>query len=531
MASAKFHAIDIQGLTPGLDLRNSDKLFALAGKNFAFNSLGPASMFGNRFLSTGALESPEHIQGVRIRLRSGDRVFTFPGNAILEWDEGALDWVEKFVTPSTNVSPYRWTAGYLNGKIFFCHPVTGILVLDVDTDVITAHDGPGVPTTPLAICVSNGRLMVLDDTYLAWSWQSDGMNFTPALGEAGQQKVNDRVAGFPIMINTYGQGVITWTTGGMMRSEFTGDQEVFRHRNLNTEYRPINSFCTLQLDDNTCVILDERGLFQSAGAAPEPMAPMFNEFLIEYIRKNDLALGQNLRLEWDDLRRHLFVSVSVTPEFEQYERAYVLYPALDKWGVVNEVHHGILPVLIDANQREGSYFGFADLAGRVHFWGDFPQREIWNGTSAEFAGLDAKIQVGLFRFPEIGDSHDRMTEIISLSIGSQISGPETQLSEDYLTVPSGVSDEDYQEVTGAEDFGFNSLAYVNHKIRLISTLDGRSTFMECEPQLVQFAEGIRHYSCSSVGVWHILELSAESVGEAFHLRVAELNATDAGKLS
>jgi hypothetical protein len=292
MPSAKFTANDILGLTPGIDLRNSEKIFALGGKNFAFTSLGPKSMFGNRFLTSTALESPEHIQGARIRLRSGDRVFIFPGDAILEWDEENQVWITHYATPSTNVSPYRWTYGYLNGKIYFCHPVTGILVLDIETNIVTAHDGPGVPTTPLAIVVSNGRLVALDDTFLFWSWQSDGMNFTPALGEAGFQKVNDRVAGFPIMVNTYGQGVITWTTGGMMRSEFTGDQEVFRHRNLNTEFRPINSFCTLQMDDNTCVILDERGLFKSSGDAPSPLAPMFNEFLINYFRENDLTIAE-----------------------------------------------------------------------------------------------------------------------------------------------------------------------------------------------------------------------------------------------
>lgn len=531
MASAKFKAADILGLTPGLDLRNSERVFALGGRNFAFTSLGPKSMFGNRFLDENPLASPAHCQGVRIRLRSGDRVFIFPGDAILEWDEENEVWIERYATPSTNLSPYRWTAGYLNGFVFFCHPVTGILVMNIETDVIVEHDGPGVPTQPLAICISNGRLVVLDDTWLSWSWQSDGMNFTPAIGEAGQQKVNDRVAGFPIMIHTYAQGVVTWTTGGMMRSEFAGGQEVWRHRNMNTEFKPVNSFCTIQMDDNTCVILDERGLFQSAGGPPEPLAPMFNEFLIEYIRQNKLTIGQNLRLEWDDIRRHLYVSVSVTPEFNQYERAYVLYPSLDKWGVVNEVHHGIIPILIDWNQREGNYFGFVDLAGRVHFWGDFPSRQVWQGGEATLTGLDAKLQIGLIRFPEIGDSHDRMTEILSVALGSQISGPETQLGEDYLLVPDGVDDEDYEEETGSEDFGFNSLAYVNHDLRIISTKDGRSEFMSVEPQLVQFAEGIRHFSCSTVGVWHILEVSADSIGQAFHLRVVELNATDAGLLS
>src|SRR3546814_14784179 len=76
-------------------------------------------------------------------------------------------------------------------------------------------------------------------------------------------------------------------------SEFTGDQETYRHRDINTEYRPVNSFCVLQTDKNTSMILDERGIYRSQGEAPEPATPLFNEFLKDYIQKNRLKLDQN----------------------------------------------------------------------------------------------------------------------------------------------------------------------------------------------------------------------------------------------
>lgn len=535
MASNFKRAVDIKGLTPALDLRRSDDWFAVGGKNFAFTSLGPRSIFGNRFLTSTPQASPNHIQGIRLRLRSGDRSFIFPGDAILEWDESTLSWITIYdtsLTP-TNITPHRWTAAYVNGLMFFCHPVVGIVFYNVETEEVGLHDGPGLPVAPIAICSNSGRLIVMDDTYLSWSWQSDGMNFTPALGEAGQQKINDRVAGFPIMINSYAQGIITWTTGGMMQSQFTGDQEVYRHRNLNTEYRPVNSFCTLQTDENTAVILDERGLFQSQGGAPVPLAPLFNEFLIDYIRRNDLTIGQNLRIEWDDLRRLMFVSVSVTEMYPRYEKAFVLYPPLDKWGTFNESHLGILPITIQENQRQGQYYGFADVDGRVKYWNEFPSREQMNEaeTATEIVGLDAKVQIGLIRFPEISDSFDRMSEVIAVMIGNQESGPEDQFSEDYLQVPDGVDDEDYLTEMGNEDFGENTLAFVNFNLRVISTVDGRATYQEAVPELSVFKEGVRHYTCSTVGIWHILEASADSAGEAFHLRAIELNAVDAGLYS
>lgn len=584
MSTGPWRVSDILGLTPGLDLRRSDKTYALGGKNFAFTSRGPRSAFGDRLLSPYPLGRTDHTQGVRVRVRSGDRVFTFVGDSILEWDEVVKGWSVIYVTPVTNLTPYRWTYGYLNGKIYFCHPRTGIVVYDIDSSEVYKHNGSGVPTSPLAITVNSGRLVVLDDIFLSWSWQSDGLNFTPALGEAGQQKVNDRVAGFPIMITNYAEGVLTWTTGGVMRSEFTGDQAVYRHRNLNTEFRPINSFCTLQTDDNTSVILDERGLFQSKGGAPEPLTPLFNEFLIDFISKNKLAVGQNVRIEWDDLRRFMFVSVSFTPETPIYQRAYVLYPSLDKWGVFSSPHFGILPVGLSANERAGQYFGFVGTDSLLRYWSNFASREalptsgavtlrypliqkpsyVEDGGDAIVCassmilspspsklpaqgagyyanesdtpatpttiGLDAKIQVGLIRLND-GDSFDRMTEILGVMIGNVESGPEDTLSEDYLVVPPGVSDEDYETATGSEDFGFGTLTYVNHNLRVISTIDGRSEFQSDVPMLVEFSEAGRHYSCSTQGIWHILELSADSPGQAFHLQAFELNATDAGRLS
>ena len=584
MSTQSWKAADILGLTPGIDLRRSDKLYAVGGRNFAFTSRGPRSLFGNRYLLPHQLGSVEHIQGARVRLRSGDRCFIFEGESILEWDEDVGGWRIIYVTPPTNISPYRWTHGYLNEKIYFCHPVTGILVYDLDADTVVRLQGPGVPSAPLAICVNNGRLCVIDYIYFSWSWQSDGSNFTPALGQAGFQKINDRVAGFPVMINTYARGVLTWTTGGLLRSEFTGDQEVYRHRNLNTEFRPINSFCTLQTDENTIMFLDERGLFKSQGDAPDPLAPMFNEFLIDYIRQNSLNLGQNTRIEWDDLRRFMYVSVSVTQESPLYERAYVLYPNLDKWGVFSDQHYGILPIQIDGNIREGSYFGYVGHDKRIRYWSDFASREIlpddprlnlrypviqkgshvaagggWTIVSSTMGmnsepltpmqgpagfyanesntpaapaveGLGAKIQVGLLRFDQ-QDSFDMMTEITSIMLGNVESGREDQLNEDYVVVPPGVSDEDYNIIVGAEDFGDGTLAYINHGLRIVSTLDGRSLFQEVIPEQVQITEAARHYSCSTVGIWHILELTAETPGEAFHLQAFEMTATTAGRLS
>lgn len=585
MGTQSYKNDQILGLTPAVDARKSDKLFALRGRNYIFDSNGPKSAFGNRFLTPFPLGMPAHTQGVRLRLRDGDRSFTMTGDAILEWREDWGGWRVLYPTPDTTVSPYRWSFGYLNDKMFFCHPRTGIIVYDLIQDICYPIGGiNGAPTEAIGIAINNGRLIAFDDVFWYWTAQSDGEDFVPRLGGAGFQKISDRVPGYPMAVTSYARGVLTWTTGGVMRSEFTGDASVFRHRSLNTEYRPINSFCTCKVDDDTVIILDERGLYQSKGEAPTPYAPMFNEFLIDYLQRLDLNVGQNVRVEWDDIKKLMYVSTSLSFANPIYESAFVYYPPLDKWGQFNESHYGIVPLKIDDTTRADDYFGFVDVEGRVRYldavgsrqimpsdttidlyypaiqkppeapegtagtilsssmvintinsilytqWADFYPRDGLTPLPPVLTGLDAMIQLGLLRF-EVGevDINDRMSEITQLMLGNVLSGDELVTGVDYMLIPPG-SDEDYLIGLGTEDFGLEEINYVNHQLRVLSSIDGTSDFNITTPELIQFTKGARYFSLSAVGLWHILELSAVSIGEAFHTKALELTVVDAGRL-
>src|SRR3546814_2901128 len=109
--------------------RRTNQVFVLDGsRNLAFTAAGPKSAFGNRWLLPQPLGEPSHVQGIRIQLRTGDRSFTFTNDSILEWSEPIGGWKIIALIPQI-IEPYRWTAGYLNGVIYFCHPRTGILEL------------------------------------------------------------------------------------------------------------------------------------------------------------------------------------------------------------------------------------------------------------------------------------------------------------------------------------------------------------------------------------------------------------------
>jgi hypothetical protein len=582
----RFSADDFQGLTPSVDARKSEKLFALGGRNYVFDSFGPRSVFGNRYVTPYPLGAPESTQGIRLRLQTGDHVFVFTSDCILEWSESLGGWrVLYYFTANLSDHPYRWTWGYLSGIMFFCHPGVGILAYEIASDSCLPLSSPGVPDTPIAICQCSGRIIAINDIIHSWSAPGDGTNWLPELGGAGFQEISARVPGIPIMIESYGAGTLTWTSGGVMRSEYTADAAVFRHRALVTEYRPINSFCTFQQDNNTVVLLDERGFFASQGDTPQPLTPVFNEFLIDYLQRNNLKLGTNCRVEYDDLQRRVYLSVSQSYSDPKFEKAFVLYTSLDKWGTFDETHYGILPLLITSSSRADDFTGFVDSDGRVRFWNFGASREILPldghlnsrypliqkpavqtldgeavilGSSMELntfdtsaytqragfygssglapavsnvTGLDSVVQLGFVR-ARGDDSYDRLIEISQIQVGSILANPFVYPIVDYNLVPDGVSDEDYNAEAGAEDFGIEDVSYTNHGIRVIPTIDGRSAWNEPSiPDLITFSRATREYSCSAVGLWNILELSAYNVGEAYHVRTLEITALDAGRLN
>lgn len=584
----KFAVREMKGLTPGIDPSVANEIFALGGRNYVFDSRGVKSPFGDRFLTPIPFSLPGNIQGMRLRLRGGDRCFTFAGDAIREWDESAGGWRVIYETLDTTTQHYRWTFEYLAGWLYFAHPAVGLLAFDLDTDTCYRHDevALGSPAQVIAVSLNNGRLGVLTTTALAWSAPSNGLNFVPALGGAGAQLLAERVPGDAVMLTTYARGFMVWTTGGIMRSEFTGDASVYRHRTLNTEYRPVNSFCLVRVDVDTVVVLDERGLFMTQGEPLRPYAPLFNEFLIDFIQERDYRFYDSVRLEWDDLQRRLYLSYSDTYADPIYEKAFVYYPPLDKWGEFSEPHYGILPWLINDSQREDDYFGFVDAAGRPRYWQYSGSREstpvgddanlfqavierpqqrapdegsrfmpatgrlrgfdpadliaeetregyyVVGSTSPKvpvLTGLDAMIRFGLFRLSQ-EQTADDVAEISSVVIRSVKSGPEDVVQEDYNTIPDG-EDEDYNALPDqAEDLGLSPLNYINHGFELIGTKDGDTDFVRVTPTLVQFDRAARYFTCTVPGVWHIAEVSASEIREAFHIVTFELTGSIAGRL-
>jgi hypothetical protein len=121
----RFEADDFQGLTPSVDARKSEKLFALGGRNYVFDSFGPAQCFGNRFsllILSVLLSGP---RGCASDSRLAIMSLYSQAIAVLEWSESLGGWrVLYYFTANLRAHPYRWTWGYLSGIMFFCHPAS-----------------------------------------------------------------------------------------------------------------------------------------------------------------------------------------------------------------------------------------------------------------------------------------------------------------------------------------------------------------------------------------------------------------------
>jgi hypothetical protein len=587
MPTQRFTYSDMQGYSPSVEPTSTDKIFALQGRNYVFDSSGPRSQLGNRFLTPTPWLRPQNIQGIRVHFKEGDVTFTMNGDGVWTWDEGQGGWQCLYQTENSNLQAHRWTWGYLNGLIYLCHPRVGILVYDIVTRVMQRSGDAGAvgyPREPIAIAVNNGMLSILDSAFLYWSNPSNGLDFTPALGGAGFQAIAERVSGEPIMLTSFASCILVWTTGGCMRSEYTGDTVVYRHRPLNTDVRPVNSFCVADISADTSLVLDERGLFVTKGDIPQAYSLMFNEFLIDWINVNGLKSDNRLRIEWDELRRHLYVSASLADSTDYFDECWVYYPPLDKWGQFSEIHYGIVPIRINDSARAGDYYAFCDRTGRVRIWMNTPTTESgvsandyenlwypalsypaqynpihdatvvgssvraggWNSNTqaagsvrsgfylegfnvpvkAYVSGLNAEVEIGLFR-PTGPNAIDEASEVLQVMIRSQPSQAAGIVPNDWADDPNM----DFQNAP-SQDFNDATVTYdsVSHKLKIIGTKDGVTEFTSADGVLADFTQNARYYACSVVGVWHILRVTASDPGESFQVTGGEITAASAGRI-
>lgn len=410
----------IQSWIPSIDPRGSNNVYALSGKNYYFDAKGPKSGFGSRLVAGLSSIEDEGPGAVCQHIEIGNNVYIFTsrgGYVLTEagtWSQ-ILDLSARFPDVSS-ADDKKWTTAFLTSGTYFCHPVFGFYKKTQHHGVITLvprsqDDIPGLPYKPVAICETNGRLVVLGLKYCTWSGPSSAEDFTPTLGGAGQQLISDKVPGNAMSVAGFQNGFLMWTDKGCVAAEFTGGDSVWRWTRSTTKQLPIGAHAIVEFPDGTQTICTNQGLFSIAnGGEPQKITPLFSEFL-----RFRLEHEPGLHVRLSHFRDEDLLFVEIRDWTDKYVHTYVLTLSLDKWGEFNERHHGI----VKYKTGRGA-IGYVDWAGVVHKFVETFNREY---APHKFKGLDSRLEIGYLRPQELMGEADTLLEMQEIVLGSRPSRP------------------------------------------------------------------------------------------------------------
>jgi hypothetical protein len=413
-------------------------VFALAGRNYFFDSKGPRSGFSTQVITGGPLPvSSMNFQSVGM----GGVSLIFNGLACYKrvWTvidpetvEPSIEWWEKIHefgdVETSGYNRYCWTKAYVSHGSYVCHPLFGIFKYNGDS--LIEFNPPGLPENPLAIGEVAGRLIIMGQYAVAWSNSFNADDLTPELGGAGFQVINERVPGNPLALTSYQGGFLTWTDQGVMSSEFIGGEAVFRHDRVITDQLILNPGAWTQMADGSIVLVTQQGLFRSSvSGGLQQMTPIFNEYFRSEIAGKD---SYYLQLEYINEHDHLYIQI--LDGSSEISRTYVLSVSLDKWGEFSESHLGICRWTGESND-----YGYVGIDGTCYRFTDSFFSESEDGS---LKALGSEIELGYFN-PSSGAPY---ADITFEWQGVLISGIEKRTAAQEASVIY-------------EDWGFNIPAY------------------------------------------------------------------------
>jgi hypothetical protein len=526
-----------QSFNPYIDPRVTGQLAVIAGKNFAWDAKGPYSAFSSRLLDVDTIidTAPHVTQG--LDLHSVQFVATLTKvkqwDSVTGWDDilslGAV--ANPFSVPLNNM---RWSTAYLAAGSYACSPLHGFFRLDAGPSLTQLDSGdiPGFPASPIAICETNGRLIIIDADWVYWSGPNDPENLTPAIGGPGAQKIAARVPGIPLTVTPIPVGCIVWTDKAAMICEFIGGANVFRFYPMTTRVLPLGAFGIEALPDGSHAIISRMGLYRTVnGAQPEALTPLFNEYLRELFRYND-SIEVVMYYSLDENRLY----VSLRDSTAVFTTTFVLDIAIDRWGLFTPEHLGIFKYDLGRGN-----IGYTDRDGVGHRFLSYlmqgRNREL-AAAPGTYAGLDSYVEIG-YLHPDGTPTGDSILEIqdalvtrddIAASIQTVDEGLLSEavtatVDEGLLTDPVDVEvDESLEGVLlGVADY---SLIFKGDTFAFDDT--GSSDTI---PELVERYKSNDLWSGVAAGEYLRLRFEANNDGEYYHVSVVRATLAYNGELA
>ena len=362
----------IKGLLPALEPKQLDQPFIVNGRNFILDFKGPKSYFYSKIITYEKIINPGHIQTFRIE----DEIVIFVSGAVVKFDYDSQRYYP-ILTFTDSDEDWPWSMAEVGSKYYFAKK--GIQNDDEEDCILEYNPNTyswalltsGVPTGPVAVTQSQGRLIVLGRDYYAWSSLDIGSDLTDSIttgaGRQGLSIINAK--GYPIGVLEVIDGFIVYTERGCVKGEFSQGASPFRHIPISRDYSPLGPFCLVSTEDRENIILDAKGLFKSNGGRFEAYQPIFSEFLAhEYIPNNyDINnVGALIRMHYDPTIKFLILSLAQREVDPLYTKAYVLYTPRQEWGSFDRNHYGWGQVHLTDGPLKGFNFGYWCKNGYFH---------------------------------------------------------------------------------------------------------------------------------------------------------------------
>lgn len=584
MPSLNIAAKGIKGLLPALDRRNIGQPFVVDGQNFLIDLKGPYAAFANRIFTYNQWFNPVYTQS--FELDGGDAVYCTLG-AIFRFDvvTQRLQLLFSFIDAGI---VYRWTMANVNGVYYFARSgINGVIVYNPLTSswsLMTAN----VPFNPISVGQGSGRLVIISATFAVWSALGDGTNLTPDLTTGAGFQPLSLMGGTGIMCGETADGFMVWTTKGTMKCEYVYFLNTFRIYPLDRSYTPINCFCVVPIEPGKeWLILDEKGFYSSTGQQYKEFEPIMGEYFNNTLLPTlDLTNVQQVRMEYNQVLKNLYVSIASPLLNGQYAYAYVLYRSAAEWGIFNYFHYNFMEMAALSGVNKGYNWGFlgADLYFHyfvpdvfvelaptgtpiIYFYRmdlDTPIRIVngiliatadmhihnedetvyntaglyqYNGANASTVylapdnPLNSYIEVGLLRWAE-QKYDDEIGEVTNVKL-SVDDFPGTQIQIDYNNVPVGITI-DYNNVPVEidQDWGSGVLSSSIFNAIIIGTNDGTEPWIGNTETLTLSADegNDKYFTCFNSGVFHIIRIEALVANTTFHLRLMELSGSVGGRI-
>lgn len=373
---------------PSSDARASDEIRIIDGQNFGWDSRGPKTGFSARQLSCTPLGNAIDIEGLRV----GPYSLVFSSEQILQWREFIpYCWQPLYAffdtIPFTQRSP--WQGIYLNNKIYLAQLYRGFFSGAISTETGKLVLTPQYSSTILGLipniqglAIVRGRAILVNNTTIQWSNTGDLTDLTPALAGPGFQAINQIAKGDYVGLSTFEDGFIVWTTEGAISAEYIGGDAVWRFDNFVSIDRPINKGCIINVIGGTSIVMTQQGIQVMDGKMLKPLTQDFNEFLRKYV-EDSVETERLWRLDYDANRQQIFLSESVN--LNQYNRAFVLYPTLNRWGIFSNSVCGFMPLT-------KNLFGYVDTNGIPNYFIDTVNRNTYPAISKGLSRAHPKVE-------------------------------------------------------------------------------------------------------------------------------------------